>query len=546
MTYPVGVRNWPTQTRGETVEDYLRRLYRALCENSRETIADWRKSWEPIYTDGTLVGVGTTSPTFKISIADTGSVAGRTIGINGTPVLYLPDQTSFLGSMAIGNGLRSLSHTTAVTGQYNTAVGVDALLNNTTGWFNTAIGYGAMTTNTTGVYSVAVGQGALHLNTTGVNNTAVGVSALYNNTTANYNVAVGLDAMQYNVDGEENVAVGKRALFNGSGKFNTAVGNEARIGGAVEGASVSGNYNTVVGHQAMTADVTGSYNTAIGAAALQAITASEENTAVGRSALLNITSGDYNVALGADAGRFQADGTTPLTSTNTSVYIGYNAMGYSNSDANSIVIGCAAVGMGANTVVLGNDSIVSTALKGDVTLNGMLEFTGTATVWNDINIGSTTLGTGASAPDLVAINSTSVGERAFDGNATTEQLFGTIEIPHSAKNASAATFHVHWMPTTTNAGNVKWQVDYHLLSENSAATTVTTITGTTAAGGVAWKHLRTDLSGTITVSLGQQLCFRIYRNPSDAADTYPDDAILLTAGLHIEEDTVGSRTITTK
>jgi hypothetical protein len=64
--------------------------------------------------------------------------------------------------------------------------------------------------------------------------------------------------------------------------------------------------------------------------------------------------------------------------------------------------------------------------------------------------------------------------------------------------------------------------------------------------GTAWKCFRTDLSPTVTVSMGQQFCFRLYRNPGDAAGTYPTDAILLTAGLHVEMDTVGSRSITTK
>jgi hypothetical protein len=55
-----------------------------------------------------------------------------------------------------------------------------------------------------------------------------------------------------------------------------------------------------------------------------------------------------------------------LTTANNSVYLGYNTRGFNNSDSNSIVIGASAIGIGANTVVLGNDSIVTTALKGSV------------------------------------------------------------------------------------------------------------------------------------------------------------------------------------
>jgi len=70
--------------------------------------------------------------------------------------------------------------------------------------------------------------------------------------------------------------------------------------------------------------------------------------------------------MGRDAGRYHADGSTALTDPENSVYIGYNSKGKDNNDNNSIVIGYNAVGIGANTIVLGNDSIVTTALKGNV------------------------------------------------------------------------------------------------------------------------------------------------------------------------------------
>jgi hypothetical protein len=60
------------------------------------------------------------------------------------------------------------------------------------------------------------------------------------------------------------------------------------------------------------------------------------------------------------AGRYHADGSTALTDPENSVYIGANARGYNNSDDNSIVIGYAAIGAGANTAVLGNSSITNT------------------------------------------------------------------------------------------------------------------------------------------------------------------------------------------
>jgi len=321
------------------------------------------------------VGIGTTMPAFALEVAGTG--AGATIGINGTPIAYLPDQIPFFGSMALGNGLRGLSNTMSEEGRYNTSVGMGALFANTTGYFNTAVGWGALTTNTTGVYSVAIGQGSLHDNTTGVNNTAVGVSALYSNTTANYNTGIGVDALEYNTTGTENTAVGKRSNWqNVTGSQNTSVGVDTLY------SNVDGSSNMALGSNALYAN-TASNNVAVGQAALTSNTTGTENTAVGRATLLNTTTGSYNVAIGNLAGRYQADGNTPLTSADNSVYIGYQSRGLNNSDFNSIVIGSNARGLGANTVVLGNSDIRITALNGSVGIGttapaSALEVNGTA------------------------------------------------------------------------------------------------------------------------------------------------------------------------
>src|SRR5262249_12160417 len=77
----------------------------------------------------------------------------------------------------------------------NTAEGEDALFNLDTGpgggFANTAIGFDALYNNTTGFSNTATGANSLFSNTTGVSNTANGVNALYNNTTGEENTATG-------------------------------------------------------------------------------------------------------------------------------------------------------------------------------------------------------------------------------------------------------------------------------------------------------------------------------------------------------------------
>jgi len=96
------------------------------------------------------------------------------------------------------------------TGNFNTAVGLQALRFNTTGSSNTASGLQALYSNTTGGSNTASGYQALQANTTGGNNTAVGYQALYNSTGAN-NTSLGYQAGDVITTGTGNVIIGKNA-----------------------------------------------------------------------------------------------------------------------------------------------------------------------------------------------------------------------------------------------------------------------------------------------------------------------------------------------
>ena len=141
---------------------------------------------------------------------------------------------------------------------FNTALGIDALVNNTTGGDNTAIGFKALENNTTGILNTAIGTTALELNTSGGANTATGYQALIDNTT-----------------GFSNTATGAAALEHTTGSSNTATG-----AGALQG------------------NTTGNNNTAIGVDALLANTIGINNIALGNAAGFNLTTGNNNIDIG--------------------------------------------------------------------------------------------------------------------------------------------------------------------------------------------------------------------------------------------------------
>lgn len=169
--------------------------------------------------------------------------------------------------------------------------------------------------------------------------------------------------------------------------------------------------------------------------------------------------------------------------------------------------------------------------------------------WNDLNSEALHLTRGAAAPDLVSLfGAGGIKGLAFDGVNTLEELHGGVEALHGWKEGTDIVPHVHWMPTTTDAGSVRWYFEYNWANRDGLYGAVTTIDIVDPSDGVAWKHQQTDLptvSG-IGFTIGSHLIFRIYRNPTAANDDYEHDAVLLSLGVHYQRDAFGSRQILTK
>ena len=267
---------------------------------------------------------------------------------------------------------------------YNTAVGHQALYSNTTGFYNTTQGYKSLYTNS-GSHNTAQGHNSLYSNTTGGHNTAIGIESLSNNTTGTQNTAVGSFSLQANTTGADNTATGRGSL-----RSNT-----------------TGNYNIATGYYSLYSNTTGNYN-----------------TATGYQSLYSNTTGTYNIAVGHRAGRYQSDDSTNPSGSN-SVYIGYNtkASGSVDAETNQIVIGSEAVGIGSNTAVLGNDSITTTALKGNVGI-GTASPSEALEVHSTIKIGETGLTGGRliSGDSMIfqidSDNSSDTSSYRFRANAT--------------------------------------------------------------------------------------------------------------------------------
>jgi hypothetical protein len=174
--------------------------------------------------------------------------------------------------------------------------------------------------------------------------------------------------------------------------------------------------------------------------------------------------------------------------------------------------------------------------------------------------------TGASAPDVVSptIAGVTCATYSFDGSNTTEVLCNHFEIPHDLAvdelangendiegNPIEIEMHIHWMPSTTGAGIVKWNVDYCYLPAQGAPETGATITASKQVdNNQYWHFIDAFKNGSNVVNIpapstgwhvGDIIRFRLYRNPADDGDTYGADALFIKAALHIPSNDRGSR-----
>ena len=168
------------------------------------------------------------------------------------------------------------------------------------------------------------------------------------------------------------------------------------------------------------------------------------------------------------------------------------------------------------------------------------------TLWDDMRVAiEATKLKGAKDPDYNQFKddgSGSVGvfTYLFD-SATEEEVFFSVQVPHSYKLGTDFHPHVHWTPTSTSTGSVTWGLEYTIADINETFGNTNTITGSDAAEG-AYKHQLCEI-GTIsgTTQVSAMMACRLFRNATSTGDTYGSDAAVLEFDIHFEIDSNGSK-----
>jgi len=222
----------------------------------------------------------------------------------------------------------------------------------------TLTGTTASTSSTTGALIVAGGAGIAK--DSFINTVRVGLGAAgTNNTTLGASTGTQLTAGSAGC-----TMVGYQSGFwNSSGNGNTSVGQNCLLN------TRTGSWNSALGINAIYTNQSGSHNVSVGLEGLYNVTG-DNNTGIGSNSGYHLAGASTNnICIGYIAGKFQADGTTALTTSSNSCYIGTGSRGLNNSDSNSIVIGSSAIGIGANKTVIGTSSTTETKLFGTLTLD---------------------------------------------------------------------------------------------------------------------------------------------------------------------------------
>ena len=298
------------------------------------------------------------------SVPSSGSLVAGELAVNTADgKLYLKkDDASIvqIGGPAAAGTLTGATLAAGVTASSLTSVGTLTAVN--TSGVITGTNATASTSSTTGAVILSGGVGIAK--DSFINGHRIGQGLLASQT----NLAVGANTLASTIAGGiDNTAVG---YFAGN-SITTGVYN-VMLGSYAGQLNTTGQSNMCIGSGAHYTNTTGSYNVAIGVGAGHDQSGSVYNLFLGTNCGYYMTSGGGTVCIGGLAGVYQANGSTNLTASSESVYIGYNAKGFNNSDSNTIVIGANAIGLGANTTAIGTSSTTSAKIWGAVTAAGTL------------------------------------------------------------------------------------------------------------------------------------------------------------------------------
>ena len=327
--------------------------------------------------------------------------------------------------------------------------------------------------------------------------------------------------------GNQNMEFAAGALLCADTAYTSTVGNSVAKFGTPAYTKAQIPFYTIVGKASSTTNIAyigGGYSTGQAATAINLYTADAITTATGTLRMAFISDGEIQIpadfATGA-AGALSFGAAQDME------------MGYTGT-----------VGRIDTSLVAPSDLQIDCGTDKTLILD--------ETVYKDINIAGYLLGKpSASYPGTDTFRTSTPTDTGIEtyAFAEDEKVHGGFELQHDYKEGTDLVFHVHFqiIAAPTGTDNVQWRLAYVVMRDGVTLTTVTTIDSPDTAVDTQYRAYRSDfgaITGT-TFKIGDQFMFALTR-VSATGDAFAGDALIETAGIHYEVDTLGSRTISSK
>jgi len=143
------------------------------------------------------------------------------------------------------------------------------------------------------------------------------------------------------------------------------------------------------------------------------------------------------------------------------------------------------------------------------------------------------------------------------GFAKNDEVFASVQMPHSYIEGTDLEFHIHWTPAdrgvTEDTNTVGWKVDHSIANVGAAFPASSTVDLSDACSGVDDQH---EITSSVTVdgtglTISHIIQLRIYRSDTGTDDTWvgatgATNPILLEFDIHYEKNSLGSDAETAK
>ena len=197
---------------------------------------------------------------------------------------------------------------------------------------------------------------------------------------------------------------------------------------------------------------------------------------------------------------------------------------------------------------------------GDITNNiefeadGTIKFNGTSTIFDDVTYDAVSLQ--QTGPGVSISTTTSTVDFTTSANQS-DYLFVNPQLSHSRKEGSTIYPHIHFIQTQNNIPNFalqyRWQVNGGVTTTAWTAVKCNTLAFTYTSGSLNQiAYVNGGIASPVGDGLSDILQFRIIRDTTNAlglsygADPYTATVSVLQFDIHIEKNSIGSRTEYTK